>query len=194
MRQIASLSRMRLLALIGGAAVLYALAGCSKTGGDLKSTAKGAMAALTMSDNPAPAPDTLFKDAAGKPHTLAEFKGKAMLVNLWANWCTPCKAEIPSLAKLAGAYAGKPLAIVPISVGKGADETAGHAFIDRNPPLTFYTEPTYAIAFAVKPPAEGMPTTILYDSHGVERARLAGGADWSSPDARATIDALLAEK
>jgi thiol-disulfide isomerase/thioredoxin len=117
-----------------------------------------------------------------------------VLVNLWANWCTPCKAEIPSLAKLAGAYAGKSLAIVPISVGKGADESAGRAFIDKNPPLTFYTEPTYTIAFALKPPAEGMPTTILYDSHGVERARLAGGADWSGPDARATIDALLAEK
>jgi len=194
MRQIASLSRTRLTALIGGVAVLYALAGCSKTGADLKSTAKGDMAALTMTASPAPAPDTVFKDAAGKPHTLAEFKGKAVLVNLWANWCVPCKAEIPSLAKLAGAHAGKPLAIVPISVGKGADETAGHAFIDRNPPLSFYTEPTYAIAFAVKPPAEGMPTTILYDSHGVERARLAGGADWSSPDAHATIDALLAEK
>jgi thiol-disulfide isomerase/thioredoxin len=194
MRQFACLSHPRRIALIGGVAVLYALGGCSKTAGDLKSTAKGDMAALTLSDNPAPAPDTVFKDAAGKPHTLAEFKGKAVLVNLWANWCTPCKAEIPSLAKLAAAYAGKLLAIVPISVGKGADETAGHAFLDKNPPLTFYTEPTYTIAFALKPPAEGMPTTILYDSKGVERARLAGGADWSGSDAHATIDALIAEK
>ena len=194
MRQIASPSRTRLVALIGGVAVLYALAGCSKSGAELKSTAKGDMAALTLSASPAPAPDTVFRDAAGKPHTLAEFKGKAVLVNLWANWCTPCKAEIPSLARLAAAYAGKPLAIVPISVGKGADETAGHAFLDKNPPLTFYTEPTYTIAFALKPPAEGMPTTILYDSKGVERARLAGGADWSGPDAHATIDALMTQK
>jgi thiol-disulfide isomerase/thioredoxin len=194
MSQIVCLSRARLIGLTGAAAVLYALGGCSNTGGDLKSTAKGAMAALTISEAAAPAPDTVFKDAAGRPHTLSEFKGRATLVNLWANWCTPCKAEIPSLARLASAYAGKPLAIVPISVGKGADETAGHAFLDRNPPLTFYTEPTYAIAFAMKPPAEGMPTTVLYDSHGVERARLAGGADWSGPDARAVIDALLAQK
>jgi thiol-disulfide isomerase/thioredoxin len=185
---------MRLFALAGAAAVLYALAGCSNTGPDLKSTAKGAMAALTPSDHPAAAPDTVFKDADGKAHTLAEFRGKVTLVNLWANWCAPCKAEIPSLAKLATEYAGKPVAIVPISVGKDADETAGHAFIDRNPPLVFYTEPTYAIAFALSPPAEGMPTTVLYDRHGVERARLAGGADWSGPDARAVIDALLAEK
>ena len=194
MSQIFSLSRARLIGLAGAAAVLYALGGCSNTGDDLKSAAKGAMAALTLSDHAAPAPDTVFKDEGGKPHTLAEFKGKVTLVNLWANWCAPCKGEIPSLAKLASAYAGKPVAIVAISVGKGADETAGHAFIDRNPPLAFYTEPTYAIAFAMKPPAEGMPTTVLYDSHGVERARLAGGADWSGPDARAVIEALLAEK
>jgi thiol-disulfide isomerase/thioredoxin len=193
MNHVLARSSARLIAL-AGAAALYALAGCSNTGGDLKSDAKGAMAALTISEQAAPAPATVFTDAEGKPHTLAEFKGKVTLVNIWANWCTPCKAEIPSLAKLATAYAGKPVAIVPISVGKGADETAGHAFIDRNPPLTFYTEPTYAIAFAIKPPVEGMPTTILYDSHGVERARLAGGADWSGPDARAVIEALLAGK
>jgi thiol-disulfide isomerase/thioredoxin len=194
MSQSSSVPRARLIALAGAAAVLYALAGCSNTQGDLKSAAHGAMAGLMLSQSPAPAPTTVFADAAGGPHTLAEFKGKVTLVNIWANWCAPCKAEIPSLAKLAAAYAGKPVAIVPISVGKGADETAGRAFIGRNPPLTFYTEPTYAIAFALKPPADGMPTTVLYDRDGVERARLAGGADWSGPDARAVIDTLLAAK
>lgn len=198
MRQIVSLPRFyqmtRLLALAGGAAVLYALAGCSNTSRDLKSTTKGAMAALILTEQAAPAPDTVFRDGAGRPHTLSEFKGKVTLVNIWANWCAPCKAEIPSLAKLATAYAGKPLAIVPISVGKGADEDAGRRFIDKNPPLNFYTEPTYTIAFSIKPPVEGMPTTILYDRRGVERARLAGGADWSGPDAQAVIDTLMAEK
>lgn len=176
------------------AALLYGLAGCSNTPGDLKGAAKGAMASLTVSKSPAPEPTTPFKDAAGKQHTLADFKGKVLLVNLWANWCAPCKAEIPSLAKLQTAFAGKDVAIVPISVGKGDDETLGHAFIDRNPPLTFYTEPTYAMAFAFKPVVEGMPTTILYDRKGVEQARLVGGADWSGADAARVIDALLAQK
>ncbi len=182
------------LARVGAAALLYGIAACSNTPGDLHALAHGDMAKLIVSDHPAPAPATPFMDAAGKPHTLAEFKGRVAVVNVWANWCAPCKAEIPSLAKLESAYAGKPLAVVPISVGKGDDEAAGHRFIDRNPPLTFYTEPTYKLAFDFKPVVEGMPTTLIYDRHGVERARLIGGADWSGRDARAVIDSLLAAK
>jgi len=137
------------------------------------------MAKLVLTEHPAAAPATVFADATGKPHSVAEFKGRVAIVNLWANWCAPCKAEIPSLARLASAYAGKPLAIAAVSVGKAEDETAGHAFLDKNPPLTFYTEPTYALAYAFKPPIDEMPTTIIYDRKGVERARLSGGADWS---------------
>jgi thiol-disulfide isomerase/thioredoxin len=182
------------LAGVAALALLYAVAGCSKPGGDLRSLAVGTMAALKVSDHPGPQPSVAFKDGAGATHTLTEFKGKVAVVNFWANWCPPCKAEIPSLAALATAEAGKPLAIVPISVGKNEDETAGRVFIAKNPPLTFYTEPTYALAYAFVPPVGDMPTTVIFDKHGVERARLAGGANWSSPQARAVIDALIAEK
>jgi thiol-disulfide isomerase/thioredoxin len=173
------------------APVLYGLAGCSNSGSDLKSLAHGEMAKLEVTTTPAPAPTTPFKDASGRTHTLAEFKGKVLIVNMWANWCAPCKAEIPSLAKLQTSFAGKPVAVVPVSVGKGDDETQGQAFIARNPPLPFYSEPTYAMAFAFKPVVEGMPTTVIYDAAGVERARLVGGADWSGPDARKVVEALL---
>jgi thiol-disulfide isomerase/thioredoxin len=153
------------------------------------------MAKLTPTAAPAPeAPATPFVDAGGAAHTLSEFKGKVTVVNLWANWCAPCKAEIPSLAKLAEAYKGKDLAVVPISVGKGKDEEAGRAFIARNAPLPFYSEPAYKLVYAFKPPVEDMPTTVIYDRRGVERARLVAGADWSSPQARAVVDYLLAER
>jgi thiol-disulfide isomerase/thioredoxin len=152
------------------------------------------MAKLTISEKPSAAPATIFRDAGGATHTLAEFRGKVAIVNVWANWCAPCKEEIPSLARLQAAYAGRPVAVIPVSVGKGDDETAGRAFIARNAPLTFYTEPTYAFTYAFQPAIEGMPTTVIYDRKGVERARLAGGADWSGGDARAVIDSLLAEK
>ncbi len=184
---VSDLSAGRRTAVVATAALLTILAGCSKP---LNS---GAMAKLTNTEHPAPAPTTVFHDASGAPHTLADFKGKVAVVNVWANWCAPCKAEIPSLAKLQTEYAGKPVAVVPISVGKGDDEPAGHAFIDRNPPLTFYSEPTYKLAFAFSPVVENMPTTVIYDKKGVERARMSGGADWSGPDAKAVIDKLLAE-
>lgn len=182
----------RALAAAGAAALLYGMAGCSKPAGDLRPLAVGAMAKLKITDHPAAPPATVFHDGEGKARTVAGFKGKVVILNVWANWCAPCKQEIPSLAKLAAAYAGKPLAIVPVSVGKGDDETAGRAFIGRNPPLVFYTEPTYAMAYAFTPPVDEMPTTVIYDRHGVERARLAGGADWSGPDGRAVVDALIA--
>ncbi|HTX50809.1 MAG TPA: TlpA disulfide reductase family protein [Caulobacteraceae bacterium] len=157
----------------------------------MSALAKGQMAKLQPTKTPAPEPTTVFKDAQGRPHTLADFKGKVLIVNIWANWCAPCKQEIPSLAKLQAEFAGKPVAVVPVSVGKGDDETQGQVFIAHNPPLTFYTEPTYAMAFAFKPVVEGMPTTVIYDAKGVEKARLVGGADWSGPDARRVVDALL---
>jgi thiol-disulfide isomerase/thioredoxin len=180
------------LALAGALALLYTAVGCSKSGGDLASLATGSMAALKVARGPAP-PATPFHDAEGEAHTLAEFKGRVTIVNFWANWCAPCKAEIPSLAKLAEAEAGRPLAIAAISVGKGEDEIAGRAFIAKNPPLKFYTEPTYALTFAFAPPVGDMPTTVIFDKHGIERARMAGGADWSSPAARAVVNRLLAE-
>lgn len=175
-------------------ALLYALAGCSNPQGNLAGLATGTMAKLEIDRSPAPAPTTPFHDAAGATRRIGDFAGKVAVVNLWANWCVPCKAEIPSLAKLQSAYAGKPLAVVPINVGKDEDERAGRAFIEKNPPLVFYTEPTYALAFAFKPPVAAMPTTLIFDKHGRERARLAGGADWSSAQARRVIDALLAER
>ncbi len=191
---LASRRLARPLALAGMAALLYGLVACSNTPGDLKPLAKGAMAKLELTAKPDAAPDIPFKDGAGGSHFLGEFKGKVVIVNLWANWCAPCKEEIPSLARLQTAYAGKDVAVVAISVGKGEDETAGAGFLARNPPLKFYTEPTYALTAAFKPAVDGMPTTILYDRKGVERARLSGGADWSGPEAHAVVDSLLAEK
>lgn len=175
-------------------ALLYALGGCSSKPGDLKPLAHGAMAKLTPTSAPAAPPTTVFRDASGAPHTLGDFEGKVVVLNLWANWCAPCKEEIPSLAKLQTEFAGKPVAIVPVSLGQGKDEPLGRAFLAKYPPLAFYTEPTDALPFAFHPVVEAMPTTILYDAHGVEKARLAGGADWSGPDARRVIQSLLDEK
>jgi len=186
-------SRRRLIALAGVAALLYGIAGCSNPAADLGGLAKGQMAKLKPTKDGAGAPAAAFVDASGKPVTLAAFKGKVTVVNLWAKWCAPCLAEIPSLAALQREYVGKPLQVVAISLGKGEDEVAGRAFLAKHPPLKFYSDQGYAVPFALKPPAADLPTTILYDRNGVERARLTGGADWSGKDAKAVMDRLLAQ-
>jgi thiol-disulfide isomerase/thioredoxin len=177
----------------GLAAALYVIPGCSSNPGapaDLKSLATGEMKSLTVDAQPSPAPSTPFVDAAGKTHTLAEFKGKAVVVNLWATWCAPCVQEMPTLAKLADATRGESVAIVPISLDREDDRANAASFIAKRPPLPFYNDAKFALAYALQPPAQGLPTTFLIDPAGLVRARVAGGADWSGPDARRVVEAL----
>jgi thiol-disulfide isomerase/thioredoxin len=175
----------------GLAAALYVIPGCSsKPADDLKSLAQGEMKSLTVDAQPAPAPDTPFVDAAGKTHTLAEFKGKAVIVNLWATWCGPCVQEMPTLAKLAQATAGEPVVILPVSLDNDENKANAETFIARRPPLPFYNEPKFALAYAFKPLVQGLPTTLLIDARGNVRGRVAGGADWSGPEARKVVEAL----
>jgi len=181
-------------ALIGVAAVLYIIVQASikpEQDEGLKAVARGEMKKLTTPVEATVAPTHAFYDAAGKPIRVADFKGKVVVMNLWATWCPPCVAEMPTLAKLAQAYQGKPVAVVAVSVDQPKDVDKAKAFIAKHPPLGFYSDPEMKLPFAVKPPAAGMPTTIIYGADGVERARLSSGADWSGPDARAVVDYVL---
>lgn len=174
----------------GLAAALYVIPGCSSNPGDLKSLAKGEMKSLTVDAQASPAPTTPFVDAAGKTHTLAEFKGKAVVVNLWATWCAPCVQEMPTLAKLAEETRGQPVVVVPISLDREEDRANAESFIAKRAPLPFYNDAKFAMAYALRPPAQGLPTTFLVDATGKVRARAPGGADWSGPDAMRVVEAL----
>ncbi len=181
------------VALIGVAAALYGMAGCSaKPTADLKSLATGDMKAMVVDAAPIAVPNNPFTDAAGKTHTLAEFKGKVVLVNLWATWCAPCVAEMPTLAKLQGDEAGKAVMVVPVSLDNDSDKANAEAFIAKRAPLSFYIDPSYALARAFTPPVDNVPTTVLIDPQGRVRAEVPGGADWSGEAAHKVIDALAA--
>jgi thiol-disulfide isomerase/thioredoxin len=138
------------------------------------------------------APAYAFVDGAGKKVTAADFKGKVVVMNLWATWCAPCKLEMPTLAKLAQAYAGKPVAVVAVSIDKPEALAQAKAFIAANAPLGFYNDAEAKLPWALAPPANGMPTTIILGKDGLERGRISGEADWAGPGARAVIDRLLA--
>jgi thiol-disulfide isomerase/thioredoxin len=181
---------------LGVAAVVYIIVQASinpQGAGSLKGLAKGEMAKLTIPAEATVAPVASFVDSTGKTTRIADFKGKVTVVNLWATWCAPCVLEMPTLAKLAASYEGKPVAVVAISIDNAEGGDKARAFIAKHAPLAFYHDPKMALPFAVKPAAVGMPTTIIYGPDGVERARVAGDADWSGKDAKAVIDKVLAE-
>jgi thiol-disulfide isomerase/thioredoxin len=185
------------VALVGAAAVLYVIASASfKPHGpaDLREFKKASLEKLDVPAAPRVAPDTVFTSLDGKPTTLADFKGRVVVMNLWATWCAPCKAEMPTLAKLQAAYATQPVTVLPISVDRDSDLNLVNEEMAANPPLKTYRDPGYKLSFAMEPRAAGYPTTVIYDRQGRERARMAGPADWSSPEAKGIVEKLLAEK
>ena len=187
---------LRGVAVLGVAGIVYIIAQASinpQRETNLKSLATGEMAKFVTPVEAAPAPVNSFQDPTGAPKRIADFRGKVTVVNLWATWCGPCVIEMPTLAKLAAEYQGKPVEIVAISVDRPDDADKARAFIAKHAPLAFYHDPKMALPFAFKPTASGMPTTIIYGADGVERGRLAGGADWGGKDAKALIDKVLAE-
>lgn len=155
--------------------------------------AVGAMSKLQTPADIVPATDYRFIDASGAETGFDAFKGRVAVVNLWAMWCAPCREEMPTLAALAAAYAGNDQVVVaPISVDLPDQVADARAFIADNTPLPFYSDPKFRLPFEFAGKG-AMPQTILLDRQGRVRAHLTGGADWSGPETRALIDALLAE-
>jgi thiol-disulfide isomerase/thioredoxin len=140
---------------------------------------------------PTPAPDYVFYDEAGRAMKVADLKGKVVVLNIWATWCAPCKTEMPTLARLQQAYVGKPVEVVAISIDTPDDAAKAKLFIAQNGPLKFYHDRASKLPWALKPAALGAPTTIIFGADGMERARVAGEADWASGPARALVDEAL---
>jgi thiol-disulfide isomerase/thioredoxin len=179
--------------LIGVAVVLYIFVAVLKPGhAGLSSLAHGQMAKLSTAQSGAAEPATTFLDPQGREVRLSDLKAPVLVVNLWATWCGPCIREMPTLARLQKTYANR-IAVAPISMDKDALRERARAFIGEHAPLAFYQDPNLALPFALNPPVEGFPTTIIYGRDGREKARLSGPADWDGPDAKAVIDAVLAQ-
>ncbi|WP_326523782.1 TlpA family protein disulfide reductase [Sphingomonas sp.] len=126
-----------------------------------------------------PAPDFAFADMAGKTTSLAAFRGKPVLVNLWATWCAPCVKELPTLDTLAAREAGK-LHVVALSQDMEPAKVAPFVKDKGYKALPIYTDDKMAWMPGVTPT---LPTTILYDSAGREVWRLTGDFDWAGAEA-----------
>jgi thiol-disulfide isomerase/thioredoxin len=190
-----------LIGAIGGGAFLYAKPDAAAKVSAPAEAPKSALArfatgSLVTLETPATtpvAPDYVFKTADGADVRFSAFRGKVVLVNLWAMWCVPCRTEMPTLAAAAKTYDGKDFVVLPINVDVEPDKVAdAKSFIGVHEPLPLYSDPKFQLPFEF--PGKGkMPQTILLDRQGRIRATFAGEADWNSPEARALIDAVLAE-
>ena len=159
--------------------------------GPLAGLNKGAMAPLLVRPKPLDLPQFTFAAADGKSKSLADFRGKIVLLNIWATWCVPCREEMPALDALETKLGGKDFAVVAVNIDKGGPAKAA-AFLKETgaTQLTLYTDPSGKLFSTLK--AVGMPTTLLIDRDGKEIARLIGPADWASPEAIAVIEAAIA--
>lgn len=138
---------------------------------------------------PQPAPAISFTDLAGNAVALADFKGKVVLVNLWATWCRPCLREMPSLEALQTRL-GSALTVVAISEDRGGAKTV-EPFIAKLglDKVAVYLDPRSAAtrAFAVR----GLPTSLLIDGEGRLVGRVEGAAEWDSAEMRAALKPFL---
>jgi thiol-disulfide isomerase/thioredoxin len=150
----------------------------------------GTLAAFVRRKSPEPLPELAFTDAAGKPMTLADFRGKTILLNLWATWCAPCRKEMPSLDRLQKALGSDKFEVVALALERGGIPAAQKFFDDAKvQSLKLYVDQTTRAGAALR--ALGMPVTILIDPQGRESGRLAGPAEWDAPEAQAMIASAL---
>ncbi len=143
---------------------------------------RGEMAAFVFRKEAEPLPAFKFQDADGKERTLADWKGKVVLLNLWATWCLPCRKEMPALDRLQAAEGSAKFEVLAISVDrKGLD--ASKKFLDETgvKNLGLYVDTSGRLNSDLK--AIGLPATILIDTEGREIGRLLGPAEWDSEDA-----------
>ena len=144
-----------------------------------------------LRENDAALPDFTFTDAEGKAHTVADFAGRGLVINLWATWCPPCVAEMPALDRLAAALARENIVVLPLSSDRGGAPVV-QAFYERVQlrTLRIWLDPRGAAGRVLG--ARGLPTTLIVDRSGRERARLEGDAAWDAPEFMAAIRRLTA--
>jgi thiol-disulfide isomerase/thioredoxin len=193
------------IAVLGLAAV-YGIAGLSGNGGDpacapalatakrIAPLARGEVAAVNVADTGERVPALTFKDAAGADKTLADWRGRTVLLNLWATWCVPCRKEMPALAALQKTLGGPNFEVVAVNIDtRETDRPKAWLAQAGINGLTYYADTSARVFQELKAvgKAIGMPTSLIVDGTGCEIAAIAGPADWASDDALALVKGAM---
>lgn len=137
-----------------------------------------------------PAPELNAQDLAGVPKTLADYRGKVVLLNFWASWCPPCLREMPSMERLRVNMAGRPLEIVALDSAETPEEVS--AYLSRMKlgfPILLDPDGSNTRRWKVF----ALPTTFLLDATGRVRYVLTGPTEWDEGEALRVIESLLGE-
>lgn len=152
----------------------------------------GDMEKLVWTEPAVALPDAVLLDAEDGEHRLDEFSGKVLLINFWATWCAPCRAELGALDRLQAKLGGDRFQVVTIATGPNPlpaikklfeDEKISHLPVLRDPNQGF-ARPMGVLA---------LPVSVLVDAEGREVARLIGDAVWDGPEAEALLSAMIAQ-
>jgi len=191
---------LALAVLCAGALGVYLIAGEPRKpteealpANSLRQLAKGPMAAFVVKPSPEPIANFVFQDGSGAETSLDKWKGRVVLLNLWATWCAPCRKEMPELDALQQKLGSSDFEVVAVSLDRQGAAVA-RKFLDETKAtnVKLYVDTTARALDALK--AVGLPATILIDRQGEEIGRLLGPADWASPEAVALIEKAIATK
>jgi thiol-disulfide isomerase/thioredoxin len=189
-----------------GCAVVYGIGGKRQAPGDaacrgavdlakkLSPLVHGEVAALTPATAPLRLPDLAFEDAEGKPKKLSDWRGRTVLVNLWATWCVPCRKEMPALEALQTQLGGSDFEVVAVNIDTRDPDKPKNFLKDANlTRLGYYSDRNAKVFQDLKGigRALGMPTSVLVDRSGCEIATIAGPAEWASEDALKLVKAAM---
>jgi len=164
------------------------------TAGRIAPLAQGEVAGVVMAARPLRVPDLAFRDANEGERRLSQWRGRSVLLNLWATWCIPCRKEMPVLDELQGKLGGPRFEVVSINIDtRDADKPRNWFKEIGIKHLGYYTDASAKVFQDLKlvGRAIGMPTTLLVDPSGCEIGTLAGPAEWASEDALALVRAAL---
>lgn len=131
-------------------------------------------------------------DTPPRERSLADYRGRVTLVNIWATWCPPCRAEMPSMERLYRRFGPRGLAIVAVSIDSPGSTGAIRDFV-REMGLTFdiLHDSTGAIQRTYQ--TTGVPETVIIGRDGIIRKKIAGATDWDSEGNRRVVESLLRE-
>ena len=171
-----------------------ACAGAAHLAERLAPLARGEVAAFTVADGSLRLPELAFRDAGGTERHLGDWRGRTVLLNLWATWCVPCRKEVPALDALEGKLGGPAFEVVAVNIDtRDADKPRAWLKEIGVGRLGYYADPSAKVFQDLKMMgrATGMPTTVLVDPSGCEIGTIFGPAEWASEDAVKLIEAAV---